>query len=344
MRSSPAFWWRPATSLAAALLAPVGWLYGRLSGRRMLRRPNYSSKLPVICIGNFVVGGTGKTPFAIALAQRLKREGFHPLFLLRGYGGTEKGPIVVDPDRHRAADVGDEALLLAREGLTIVAADRPAGARLAETLDTDMILMDDGFQNPSLEKNLSLALVDSIAGLGNGKCLPAGPMRVPLTVQILKTDALVQVGQPDTDVPADTPVLHAASRKGVPLFKAWTRSEGADQLPDSRYFAFAGIGRPEKFFSSLKAEGLHVVKTRVFADHHVYSENDAKSLLQAAEDGGLQLITTAKDMVRLETERAEIFRWLAARSKVLDIAMHIEDEDRLIGLIRDMLRRRSFRA
>ncbi|TYC62369.1 tetraacyldisaccharide 4'-kinase [Rhodobacterales bacterium] len=339
MSKAPDFWWKTGLSAAALLLSPVGWIYGALTGRRMLSKPRGSSSLPVICIGNFVVGGTGKTPFAIELAYRLREEGYRPGFLLRGYGGSEKGPLLVDPQQHDAGRVGDEALLLAPFGPTLVSANRPAGAELAEQQPIDVLLMDDGFQNPALAKDLSLVLVDCSVGFGNGLCLPAGPLRAPAQTQILKTDCLVLVG--DGDAASDA--VHLAGRKGLPVLHAHLRPQANEALAGRKLFAFAGIGRPGKFFDSLKSLGYEVRKTREFADHHPYSEADVRALLTEAEEHGLQLVTTSKDMARLVTSDGELFHWIASSTTVLEIRMEIDDEDRLMGLIREKLRQRAFR-
>jgi tetraacyldisaccharide 4'-kinase len=338
MKTAPDFWWKPGFSLFAMLLSPVARIYGRIAGRLMLKRPKYRSRLPVICIGNFVVGGTGKTPFAIELACRLQEDGHRPGFLLRGYGGTAKGPLLVDPDLHDADEVGDEALLLARQGPTVIAADRPSGARLAEQQPIDVLIMDDGFQNPALAKDLSLVLVDCNTGFGNGRCFPAGPLRAPADRQIVQADCLVLVGDGD----AAEQAVHLAGRKGLPIVHAHLRPQFNDALAGSRLFAFAGIGRPQKFFASLKALGHEVRKTRAFPDHHAYSQADIKALLTEAEEAGLRLVTTSKDMVRLETSQGELFHWIASSAAVLDVRMDIDDEDRLAGLIKEMLRQHTF--
>ncbi|MBG6146174.1 tetraacyldisaccharide 4'-kinase [Labrenzia sp. EL_13] len=338
MNKSPEFWWQPSLSPASTLLVPFSWAYGFVSGRRLFKKPKARSRLPVICIGNFVVGGTGKTPFAIALAGLLRDEGFAPGFLLRGYGGREKGPLLVDPARHRAEDVGDEALLLAAHGPTVISSDRPKGALLAETQPIDLILMDDGFQNPALAKDLNLVLVDCTTGLGNGYCLPAGPLRAPADRQIIKTDCLVLVGEGE----AADEVVHLAGRKGLPILHAHLKPQSNDALKDTGLFAFAGIGRPQKFFKSLKDLGYSVRKTREFADHHKYEETEARALLTEAENDDLQLVTTQKDMVRLASSKGELFRWLVAKSQVLDVSMKIDDAERLNALIREKLRAKSF--
>ncbi|MEP3048558.1 MAG: tetraacyldisaccharide 4'-kinase [Roseibium sp.] len=338
MTKAPDFWWTPSLTAKAILLAPIGWLYGRITGRRMLDKPSSKCILPVICIGNFVVGGTGKTPFALHLAERLKEEGYRPGFLLRGYGGQETGPLLVDPEQHSSREVGDESLLLAPVGPTVIAADRPAGAKLLEQQPIDIVLMDDGFQNPALEKDLSLVLVDCSVGFGNGFCIPAGPLRAPADKQVLKTDCLVLVGEGD----AAEPAIHLAGRKGLPIIHARIVPEQDELLQDQSLFAFAGIGRPNKFYKTLDDMGLDVRKTRGFADHHAYSEADARSLIADAEAEGLQLVTTAKDMARLKTTDGELFHWLRSRTVVLEVKMEIEPYDRVIGLIRETLVRRGY--
>ncbi|WP_269583597.1 tetraacyldisaccharide 4'-kinase [Roseibium sp. Sym1] len=337
MKTAPDFWWTPEFSLASTLLAPAGWIYGQVAGRRMLKRPKSRSRLPVICVGNFVVGGAGKTPFAIELAYRLQEDGHRPGFLLRGYGGRLKGPVLVDSELHDAGEVGDEALLLARHGPTIVAADRPSGARLAEGQPIDVIIMDDGFQSPALAKDLALVLVDCATGFGNGRCLPAGPLRAPADRQVLKADCLILVGEGD----AAEDAVHLAGRKGLPILHAHLIPQPNDDLSGKKLFAFAGIGRPQKFFGTLKSQGYEVRKTREFPDHHAYSQADIKALLTEAEEGGLQLVTTSKDMARLETSSGELFHWIASSTEVLDVRMEIDDEDRLSGLIKEKLRRRK---
>ncbi|MEP4769050.1 MAG: tetraacyldisaccharide 4'-kinase [Roseibium sp.] len=340
MNKAPDFWWKPRATAKAFLLSPISWLYGRISGHRMLEKPKAKCALPVICIGNFVVGGSGKTPFALRLVELLKDEGYQPGFLLRGYGGRERGPLLVDPANHTAEDVGDEALLLVSAGPTVISTDRPAGAKLLEQQPVDIVVMDDGFQNPALQKDLSLVLVDCAVGFGNGLCFPAGPLRAPPQKQVLKTDCLVLVGEGE----AGEPAVHLAGRKGLPIIHARIVPEPNELLEGQRLFAFAGIGRPEKFFQSLKDQGLDVRKTRSFADHHAYTEADARALLSEAEAEGLQLATTAKDMTRLKSSDAELFRWLSSRAAVLDVHMEIDGEVRLLGLLKETLSRRGFHA
>lgn len=339
MSKTPAFWWRHRLSIPALCLVLPSWIYGRIAGRRLTEKPKGQAGITVICIGNFVVGGTGKTPFALRLAERLREEGHKPAFLLRGYGGTEKGPLLVDLAEHGAQDVGDEALLLAEMAPTVVAADRVAGAEKVGSLDADILIMDDGFQNPALAKDLSIVLIDAKTGVGNGFCIPAGPLRAPLGSQVNKADVLVVVGQGE----AAQSAIHLASRRGLPIIHADIVPRPAEVLAEKPLLAFAGIGRPQKFFDSLTELGLKVAKTRSFADHHCYSERDATALLKQAEQDDIQLVTTAKDMARLETARHEIFRWLAAKSEVLEVEMEIQQEDFLMGLISEKHRQRAYR-
>ena len=238
MKQAPDFWWRRGFSWQVLILSLPSLVYGRIAGRRMLQKPLGRASVPVICIGNFVVGGTGKTPFSLRLAERLQSEGYKPAFLLRGYGGSEEGPLVVEPYEHDAATVGDEALLLARQAPTVIAANRVAGADLIRDLDADIILMDDGFQNPALHKDLSIVLVDAETGLGNGRCLPAGPLRAPVHTQILKTDVLVVVGEGD----AARQAVHLASRKGVPICTATLEADDTELLRECSLLAYAGSG------------------------------------------------------------------------------------------------------
>jgi tetraacyldisaccharide 4'-kinase len=292
---APSFWWRPS-SLAATLLAPVGWIYGAVTARRMAR-PGTRTAVPVVCVGNFVAGGAGKTPTAIALARHLVMLGRRPVFLSRGYGGSLAGPVVVDPATHGPAQVGDEPLLLARTAPAVVAADRLAGASLAAGLG-DIIVMDDGLQNPTLHKDLRLAVVDGESGVGNGLCVPAGPLRAPLPEQLRHVDAVIVIG-PGAQGDA---VAEVASRSGVPVLRGDLQSDPAAsaRLAGRDVLAFAGIGRPEKFWNSLERTGARVAARRPFADHHPYARPEILAILAQARDSGLCPVTTEKDWVRLE--------------------------------------------
>ncbi|MBV9518936.1 MAG: tetraacyldisaccharide 4'-kinase, partial [Hyphomicrobiales bacterium] len=294
---APGFWWR-TPGLEARLLQPLGAVYGAVTAHRMSGRGTRSA-LPVLCVGNFSAGGTGKTPFAIELAQRLIRMGERPAFLTRGYGGTSRGPIVVDASRHRVLEVGDEALLLARRARTIVAKAREAGARLAESAGASVIVMDDGLQNSSLTKDLAVAMVDGETGIGNELCLPAGPLRAPLSAQWPYVHAVVTVGAPG---PSCLALMKEAERRGVPVLagKLVPDPGMAERLGGQAVVAFAGIGRPQKFFESLRAIGAVLVAEYVFDDHHRFAAGELVALGAEARARDAILVTTEKDMVRVK--------------------------------------------
>ncbi len=293
---APGFWWRPKPYWLAGLLSPLGWLYGTLTLLRM-RQPGISVGIPVICVGNFVAGGAGKTPTAIALTEMLAARGDKPFVLMRGYGGRLAGPVAVDPSSHSAADVGDEALLMAHHAATIVARDRPAGAGLAKALGAGVVVMDDGLQNPSLDKTLRLAVVDGAAGVGNGLCLPAGPLRAPLAGQFGATDAVIVIG----DGTPGVAVAAAADRAGLPVLKARLVPEPgvAAALSGQDVIAVAGIGRPEKFSATLRQAGARIAAERPLSDHHAYTPADVAALIAEADRLGCRIATTQKDMTKL---------------------------------------------
>ena len=290
MPRPPAFW-SEKDAPAARLLAPLGHVYGRIAARRIARAAPYRAPVPVICVGNATMGGVGKTPFALLLLRLLAGMGRAPHALTRGYGGTERGPHRVTGDADGAARVGDEALLLAEAAPVWVSADRPAGARAAVSAGADVIVMDDGFQNPSLAKTLSFLLIDAETAFGNGRVFPAGPLREPPGAAAARADALVSVGGAPPDA------LHALA-DGKPLLRADLALDAAS-VPDGPLLAFAGIGRPERFFESLARAGGRVVRARAFPDHHPYREAELDALLAEAEAMGAALVTTAKDAVRL---------------------------------------------
>jgi tetraacyldisaccharide 4'-kinase len=314
----PAFWWR-AASLAAVLLAPLAAVYGAVAARR-LARDGHGAGVPVVCVGNLTVGGAGKTPLALALAGMLKSAGETPFLLSRGYGGRRAGPLRVDPAQHRAREVGDEPLLLARAAPTIVARNRVKGAQAATAGGATIIVMDDGFQNPSLRKDFSVLVVDARRGIGNGRVIPAGPLRAPVEAQLDRADALVVVGSPPTE-PA---VAEAARKHRVPVFHATLRPDAAAAAGlRGRALAFAGIGDPEKFFATLAQAGIAVARVRAFPDHHRYTAAEAKALCETAERDGLTLVTTEKDLARLQGD-GEVTE-LAARARTLPVTLAFDD-------------------
>ncbi len=331
----PGFWWSKP-GIAAYLLWPISFVYGAIVASRMLR-PGLRADIPVICVGNFTLGGTGKTPTAIAIAQLLAAESEQPFFLTRGYGGSLRGPIRVDPKQHRAEDVGDEPLLLARHAPVIVSRDRAAGAMLATSLGASVIVMDDGLQNPSLVKDLSIAVTDARRGFGNAFVFPSGPLRAPLNRQFKHVQAVLTIGQgagsaqiTDTAHEYDRPLLHARlepSDSTIPSF-------GSHQA-----YAFAGIGDPQKFFATLGAAKIATKVEESFPDHHPYSEDDAARILARCERDKLIPVTTEKDLVRLAGLTGARGQ-LAAASRAIPVSLLLEHTEDLRNLLRNALTRR----
>lgn len=291
----PAFWYRPR-SPKSHLLSPLGALYGAITARRMARK-GFDAGIPVICVGNYHVGGAGKTPTVLALTKLLRELGETPVVLSRGYGGRLKGPVMVDRERHTAADIGDEPLMMVRDVPVAVAHDRLEGVALAKSQGATVILMDDGFQNPRLLKDTSLIVIDSERGLGNGKVFPAGPLRAPLKAQLARTDALVLFG----DGRAANDVATELAKRNKPELRARLKPDAASlaQLFGKPVFAFAGIGDPERFFRTLRTSGIQVARARAFADHHMFSDNEIAALGAEASREQLTLVTTEKDLARL---------------------------------------------
>jgi tetraacyldisaccharide 4'-kinase len=311
---APGFWWRKSGA-TAALLSPLAAIYGAVAGRRLAQNGERAG-VPVICIGNPTVGGAGKTPTAIAVARLLIGAGERPAFLTRGYGGKLSGPVRLETS-HTAADVGDEPLLLARVAPTVVSRDRVAGARHALAADATVIVMDDGFQNPALAKDLSILVIDGARGIGNGHVIPAGPLRAPLVPQLERAHAILIVGDGAGAVPATKlPTFHARL--------APDRAELAN-LGGRRVLAFAGIGDPQKFFATLAAAGVNAQIQRGFADHHRYRADEAAALLAEAERHDLTLLTTEKDLARLQGDPA--LTALAARVHVLPVELIVSEQD-----------------
>ncbi len=324
---TPSLWAKPAGVLTP-LLGVVGLPYHLATRLRIARGDPLDIGVPVICVGNFTAGGSGKTPAAIAIAKLLIAEGVKPVFLSKGYGGSAEGPLVLDPARHHALEVGDEPLLLCRTAPVVVAKDRQAGARMAGIEGADVIIMDDGLQDPSLEKTLAIAVVDGATGIGNGLVLPAGPLRARLGFQLGLADAILIVG---AGAPGDA-VAEKARAAHLPIYRATIGpASGAPDLSGAKVVAFAGIARPEKLFQSLREAGAAVTETVGFPDHHDFSERDAARLLELAAAASAKLVTTEKDFVRLG-ETGSIGA-LKAASQVYPIEMAFEKEVGFTGLI-----------
>jgi len=333
MRLEAPFWWYRKTGALASALAPLGRLYGRIAEARAARIEPYRSQLPVICIGNFTAGGGGKTPTAIAIASLLAELGAKPAFLTRGYGGASKGPILVRQGQS-AEEVGDEPLLLAEAAPTMVAADRVAGATAIEASEASVIVMDDGFQNPSLIKDLSLIVVDAAVGLGNGLIIPAGPLRAPLEAQIARAGALIVIG----DGGKAARLIEAFTAQSKPVLKArMVPRQDRRWLGVLPVIGFAGIARPAKFFATLRNEGARLIETRPFPDHHRYTEREARRLLKAATEQNAMLVTTEKDYVRLADDPETALGELKHRCRPFPIAVEFEDAGALKELLAAVL-------
>jgi tetraacyldisaccharide 4'-kinase len=319
MLRAPAFWLPGRGGLAPLLLSPVSAIYARATARRV-SRPGWVAPVPVICCGNVTAGGAGKTTVALDLLARLAARGLAPHALIRGYGGTAKGPLRVDPARHDSRAVGDEALLLAEHAPTWVGADRAASARLAVAAGADAIVMDDGLQNPTLAKSLSLLVIDGGFGFGNGRVIPAGPLREPVAAAAARAHAAVLIGADETGaralLPAHLPLLRA---RLVP---------GPDTAALARrpVLAFAGIANPSKFFDTLAEAGAIIVGRQTFADHYPYDDADIEAILEEAEALAALPVTTRKDFVRIPPRFHD-------RIAVARVGLAWDDEEALEALL-----------
>jgi tetraacyldisaccharide 4'-kinase len=352
----PSWWYAESPGLVSRLLEPAGTLWGRLAQRRLARGLTYRATVPVICIGNFTAGGTGKTPLALEVGRLVQAMGLKVAFLSRGYGGRLSGPHWVDAASGRSGDVGDEPLLLAAAHPTLVARDRAAGARaIAEgAFAVDVIIMDDGLQNPGVAKDLSIAVVDGTRGIGNGRVIPAGPLRAPFAFQLTLVDAIVvnrgSAGGGGESAGGASPANGFADRlrhdfEGPVLDARISPSSAIDWLTGTPVVAFAGIGVPDRFFATLRALGAHLTGEIAFPDHHAYTPADAARLLDLARGHNAMLVTTEKDRVRLAGHAGPLADLReAARALPVRMTLEARDEGRLVALIDGAIGRRAPKA
>ncbi|MES2601710.1 MAG: tetraacyldisaccharide 4'-kinase [Pseudomonadota bacterium] len=327
----PTFWYRPP-SWISRLLAPFGAIYGAVTAQRMTR-DGASAGLPVLCVGNYHVGGAGKTPATLALVKLLREMGEKPFVVSRGYGGSQQGPVRVDHLAHTASDVGDEPLMMTSSVPVIVSRDRVAGAAMARAQGASVVLLDDGFQNPALAKDASLIVIDAGRGVGNGGVFPAGPLRAPLESQIARTDALIVIGTGD----AANDIAARVLRQGSPVLRARLVPDevSVDKLRGQRVLAFAGIGDPARFFATLRACGVDVAGERSFADHHPFTPDELGQLVSDAASQSLMLLTTEKDMARIRSDAR--FRDQANGIATFPVTLDFDDAAMLRNFVAERL-------
>lgn len=354
----PTWWYETSHGVMPRLLEPVAALWGGLAYRRFTRAKPYRAPFPVICIGNFTAGGAGKTPLALAVAELVSGMGMKSAFLSRGYGGHLAGPHWVDAERDRAEDVGDEPLLLAAARPTLICRDRAAGARAiaaraeagtnAAPASVDVVIMDDGLQNPGLAKDLTIAIVDGTRGIGNGRVIPAGPLRAPLDFQLDLVDAIVINRGSQARGDASGSDFAASLRRDFegPVLEARViPAATADWITSAPVVAFAGIGVPERFFATLATLGAEPVARITYPDHHAFTAADARHLLELARAHGATLVTTEKDRARLsgsDGQLADLHR--LARALPIRLELDARDEGRLAALIEGAIGRRAQRS
>jgi tetraacyldisaccharide 4'-kinase len=327
---APGFWAR-TDSILPSILAPLSGIYDVCAQARSALTSPQSASVPVICVGNAVVGGAGKTPCTIALLSRLRDAGVDAHAISRGYRGRIAGPHRVDSATDTAADVGDEPLLLAQAGPTWVSRDKIAAARSAAAAGAQVVVLDDGLQNPTLKKDLSWLVMDASSGIGNGRLLPAGPLREPLERALGRVDAAIVLDGAGTGRDGGWPDTIDRLRGNLPVFRArLVPVAAALRSLEHPVVAFSGLGHPEKFFSLLYEMGCDLVGTYPFPDHHRYSPNDVMQIVETAAAKGARAVTTAKDAVRLPQEAQDMV-------DVIDVVVEFQDEAGIDALLQPIV-------
>jgi tetraacyldisaccharide 4'-kinase len=317
---TPSFWYQAKPSLIACLLAPLGFIYGAVTAHRM-KRKGLQAKVPVLCVGNFTAGGSGKTPTALMIADIVRDFGHKPFFLSRGYGGNLSGPILVDPSHHNPADTGDEPFLLASKAPTIVSRNRLEGAQLAQERGASLIIMDDGLQNPSLIKTWTLVVVDGETGFGNHLCIPAGPLRAPPHHQWKHADAVLIIGRGARS----EEIENLARQHNKPVFYGVLKPDPviAQSIQGQEVAAMAGIGRPEKFKTNLQECGAIIRSFHPFPDHHAYQRDEMVALMKTTKP--LPMLITEKDWIKIKA--LNLPEPLQERLVVLAVSLQLEEPE-----------------
>ncbi len=327
---TPNFWSQNKGGIRARILDPIAQFLNLLSNARdEFVKPTRVNAL-VICVGNLVAGGAGKTPTAISIALLLREKGISVDFLTRGYGGTEQGPVQVDLQRHSAKEVGDEPILLARIAPTWVARNRILGANLAISEGAKILIMDDGFQNPYLYKDFSIIVIDGGFGVGNNRLIPAGPLRETISKGLPRADAILLIGEDETGI------SDIISDYQLPRFQAkLLPTLQSSKLRGQSVVAFSGIGRPEKFFFTLRDIGCTIIRSISFADHHRYKPDEIMKLLEYADSKGAIPVTTEKDWVRLPPDTQPMIQSIS-------VNLEWENSNGLLNLINPILIKNRF--
>jgi len=330
MIKTPIFWYDKSffSKLKAYLLIPLSIIWIIVSRIKVILSHPYKSKLKVVCIGNLTIGGTGKTPFAINVFKLLKNMGHNPAFLTRGYSGGNHGPLEVKTN-HTHFEIGDEALLLSNVGTTIVSKNRSSGAKFIENDDRNfnVIIMDDGLQNNQLHKDINILLIDKNRIFGNEYCIPAGPLRESISYGIKKINTIILTGHNEENFNLNYKII-----KNIPVFNSKIVIENLPKIKKNDVLAFCGLANPLKFYKTLEENKFNVIKTRSFPDHHKYTNEDISNLEKDAKKEKLQLITTQKDYVKIESKNKNLINVLP-----INLILAKKDEAKFKSFLKDLI-------